>query len=366
MRCDDFICLGRTVPEESKKYGAKVCMAGLSSELHGLLRVYPLPVVNPIRARHECVLEVQRNRQDSRVESWKLSGRGEAIVSVSPRPVLDHECLASALGPFRVRSIVELNDRRLSLGVLHLLNPRGFYRQRSGISHPDQGMLFEIADECFGAGAIDVCPYIEFWDDDAKRHELQIREWGCYEWIRKERARASQLWDNLHLREGKMIWAVVGNQANRRTSWLIIKTFIVRTETQRQFFADDDVDGCEPAAAGERLTPIAGDDGSWHTAAMITEGQRYARYLLSPEFDVLRRRVRERSGGVCERCHVSSAQAIHHLTYDRKYNEQVGDLLDVCHDCHRSIHGLDRAQVGTGRRVRAARMTGEGPRIRNG
>jgi hypothetical protein len=236
MRCDDFICLGRTVPEESKKYGAKVCMAGISQELGSLMRVYPLPVVNPIKARHECRLELERNHQDSRRESWKLRDRFESVLSVSDRPTLTNDRIAAVLKPHLARSIDELNDRRLSLGVLEMCGgAAGFFRERSGVNHPDQGTLFDVADECFGAGAIDLAPYIGFWDADGNRHDLQIREWGCYEWIRNHRPEASKLWDNLRIGDGTT-WAVVGNQANRRTSWLIIKTFTIPTTTQAELF----------------------------------------------------------------------------------------------------------------------------------
>ncbi len=236
MRCDDFICLGRTVPEESKKYGAKVCMAGISPELGILMRVYPLPVQNPIVARHQCVLELERNHQDNRRESWKLRDQGSGILSVSPRPVLDGEMIAAALRPFLVRSIEDLNEKRMSLGVITAEQPRGLFRERKNGVHPDQGMLFEIADEVFGAGAIDLAPYIEFWDQDSRRHELQIREWGCYRWLQKERHRASQLWDNLRLGASPQTLLVIGNQVNRRTSWLIVKTFNVVPVLQGSLF----------------------------------------------------------------------------------------------------------------------------------
>ncbi len=42
MTVEDFVVLGRTVPEDSQKYGKKVCMAGYSPSLSQLLRVYPL------------------------------------------------------------------------------------------------------------------------------------------------------------------------------------------------------------------------------------------------------------------------------------------------------------------------------------
>lgn len=235
MRCDDFICLGRTVPEESKKYGAKVCMAGVSPEVGSLMRVYPLPVQNPIQIRHQCVLELERNRLDSRRESWKLSDRSAKII-VSHKPVMTKETIASYLGDYIVESIDELNNRRMSLGVIELIQPQGFFRERKGVVSANQGMLFEITDKIFGAGSIDIAPYIGFWDQTGKHHDLQIREWGCYEWIRKHRNEAYLLWKNLKLDRNEPLWAIVGNQANRLTSWLIISTFTIPSETQQELF----------------------------------------------------------------------------------------------------------------------------------
>ena len=235
MRCDDFICLGRTVPEESKKYGTKICMAGVSCELGSLMRVYPLPIQNPIHARHQCVLELERNRLDNRRESWKLSDRSAKII-VSPKPVMPKETIVSHLGPYIVGSIDELNDRRASLGVIELIQPQGLFRERKGISNPDQGMLFEVTDEVFGAGSFDIAPYIGFYDQVCKRHDLQIREWGCYEWIRKHRDQATCLWKNLGLDRNEPVWAIIGNQVNRRTSWLIVCIFTIPYEMQHELF----------------------------------------------------------------------------------------------------------------------------------
>ena len=73
MRIDDWCCLGRTVPEESKKYGKTVCSVGYSEELRAFMRVYPLPIRCEIKQRMLCQLELVRNPSDSRNESWKLT-----------------------------------------------------------------------------------------------------------------------------------------------------------------------------------------------------------------------------------------------------------------------------------------------------
>ncbi len=82
------------------------------------------------------------------------------------------------------------------------------------------------------------------------------------------------------------------------------------------------------------------DDGTWQTDAEISEQERYARYMTSREWAIRKRPVKERSGGVCERCKINPSTAVHHLTYERIYRERLEDLQDICEACHSFIHGL--------------------------
>lgn len=54
----------------------------------------------------------------------------------------------------------------------------------------------------------------------------------------------------------------------------------------------------------------------------------------------IREVVFDRCYGICERCGISEARAVHHLTYARWNKERASDLLGVCHRCHRIIHKL--------------------------
>lgn len=45
-------------------------------------------------------------------------------------------------------------------------------------------------------------------------------------------------------------------------------------------------------------------------------------YYCSREWGLLKRAVHERSGGICERCGVNDAAAVHHKTYIRLFHEQ--------------------------------------------
>jgi hypothetical protein len=67
--------------------------------------------------------------------------------------------------------------------------------------------------------------------------------------------------------------------------------------------------------------------------------EKYAAYLCSREWSVLKEAVRERSGGVCERCTSNPMDHVHHLTYARKYSEELVDLQACCKQCHEFIHG---------------------------
>jgi len=69
------------------------------------------------------------------------------------------------------------------------------------------------------------------------------------------------------------------------------------------------------------------------------EKEKYAAYLCSREWCEKREAVRARAKDKCERCHVLPMNACHHLTYKRKYNEQLEDLQAICTQCHEFTHG---------------------------
>jgi len=220
MRVDDFICLGRTVPEESRKYGHKVCMAGVSQELRSMMRVYPLPVQNNVRMRRSYCMELERNKLDSRHESWKLADRVHIEeVSTKEMPYAD---VRGVVAPYFSSSIAELNERRASLGVIIPTAVSGRFETRPGVASSLQGTLWDDLDDTFGANAIDLIPRLEFHDTDGW-HDLQLREWGCYEFLRRYRHRADELWKALALSDASRQPAlVVGNMCHQRTVWLIV------------------------------------------------------------------------------------------------------------------------------------------------
>jgi len=225
MRIDDFICLGRTVPEDSKKYGRKVCMAGYSDELRSFVRVYPLPVVTPIRQRSLCRLEVTRPNHDSRIESWRLARESDDFGIVEVADQIKIPDLVVRFEKSLSCSIAELNSKRLSLGVIRPCRIQPLFKSAGIVTDPDQKLLFESAADLFGEEATRLMPYIRFTDEGGS-HELQVREWGCYEFLRKNPENTSALWEALRLGNDKNdYFFVVGNMCNRRNVWLIISIY---------------------------------------------------------------------------------------------------------------------------------------------
>ena len=66
----------------------------------------------------------------------------------------------------------------------------------------------------------------------------------------------------------------------------------------------------------------------------------YSRYLKSPEWRALRRRLYKDRDGRCEDCgkNLRGKYHAHHETYARVGNEDLGDLVLLCERCHQKRH----------------------------
>jgi 5-methylcytosine-specific restriction endonuclease McrA len=64
----------------------------------------------------------------------------------------------------------------------------------------------------------------------------------------------------------------------------------------------------------------------------------YSDYLRSSHWHQLRYEVRQRCGGVCERCGRRRMTDVHHRTYVRLGHERLSDLRGLCRRCHKRVH----------------------------
>lgn len=230
MRLDDAIVLGRTVPEASQHYGTRVCMVAYSEELGRLLRVYPLLIDTPLRSRYQATLELMRNSDDNRQESYKLRDAVTSIYGVSSQPQWTTGQVCDLADTMHCASIAELNRQRRSLGFIALRGtPVLTFKGREESPQGPQLALFEefvqdLRTTNFWAGKdYPAVPYVTFQDGEGS-HTLQLREWGTFEYLRKHQFQGAGLDKALHLRSpGEQWYALVGNMAHRRNVWLVIQ-----------------------------------------------------------------------------------------------------------------------------------------------
>lgn len=74
--------------------------------------------------------------------------------------------------------------------------------------------------------------------------------------------------------------------------------------------------------------------------------KKYKAYLLSDEWRNLKIDLIQQRGYKCERCNKKTKLIqVHHLTYERIYNENQEDLILLCGICHQKAHGLIKEKV---------------------
>ena len=61
-------------------------------------------------------------------------------------------------------------------------------------------------------------------------------------------------------------------------------------------------------------------------------------YFCSEDWSAKRNLVRQRAGGICERCRKKNIKNIHHLSYKNFGDEKLEDLWGLCKECHDKIH----------------------------
>ncbi|AFO91729.1 hypothetical protein D1822_09875 [Phaeobacter inhibens] len=75
------------------------------------------------------------------------------------------------------------------------------------------------------------------------------------------------------------------------------------------------------------------------TANLEIEGYaNHEEYLASDKWAVKRRAVMERDSQRCQACLTRDATEVHHLTYDRIFEEPMFDLVAICRRCHEKLH----------------------------
>lgn len=227
MIIEDFTMLGTTVPEPIKSDGrVSVCSAGFSAEL-GLIRIYPLARSGVPNRWNTYRVPLEKNPKDNRKESWKLKAdrQGAAFEHINQVFAqvgqMKPSYRADALRGCIVGSIAQANAKKMSLAILHPQICDIDYDFNPESPDSPELKLFEVGDapKQQGSKRFPYIPRLHFNDEDG-HHHLQVRDWGCYEFMRKYPYRHRELPKALRLTEYSSL--LVGNFNQHRNSWLII------------------------------------------------------------------------------------------------------------------------------------------------
>ncbi len=176
-------------------------------------------------------LNLRRNDGDNRPESWRVADESHPTTTEWNRaPEVTTTGVLKWLRSRKVPSIKMLNTCKLSLGVLHIPADKweGFAVERSTKKTTEvHASLFEdLAHQPSEVNRAKYAPYIRFKDEDGE-YDLQVREWGAYLLLSNPKYvdKPDALWTANGYKRGCDLTLVIGNMANHRNNWLIIKTF---------------------------------------------------------------------------------------------------------------------------------------------
>lgn len=70
----------------------------------------------------------------------------------------------------------------------------------------------------------------------------------------------------------------------------------------------------------------------------------YKRFLKTDYWEAVRAAVIQRDGNRCTKCGSTKRLQAHHKTYAHHGKEHLylGDLVTLCHDCHKAVHKTQR------------------------
>lgn len=244
LTIDDFVMLGKTVPEPSRDGRVFVCSAGYSPTLRSLIRIYPLSRYDAPPTWSISTVTLERNTSDSRHESYRIRGdrslgahdhinrafRITGEVKRNRRAELLKRCVFPSIAEANARPAGYGTDR-MSLSILHGIGYELEFEHNPDSPESPQVALFDapygVDVPEFGAKRFPYVPKLRF-HDAAGPHRLSLREWGVFELMRRnnylvdmsEGERRQYVRGALHLDPTCSL--LVGNQANARTAWLVI------------------------------------------------------------------------------------------------------------------------------------------------
>lgn len=222
----EYIPIVRTIPENTKD-GLYTCTIGYSPQL-GFIRVYPMPI-QKLKIWGRYSIEVERNKRDSRKESWKLSSysRHEGFVGFEQDCIYlgdySRDLIINLAQSMAYPSISKLNDDRKSIGFILSDKVNARWDKNERFINTSQINLFEDVElPGFAKYTKDSRHYesrITFVDGDGT-HDYQLNDWQYYEYQRKHGSGSEAF---RHVNNKGTMLLFVGNLHHHRSTWMCLK-----------------------------------------------------------------------------------------------------------------------------------------------
>lgn len=223
-----YVVLAKSIPEYSKRDQTLfTCSLGYSPEL-GLIRVYPLPII-AMNKWDVYEIQVERNKYDTRNESWKLSSysRKENWVGLAEDAKFLYKAnkgsIINSISYYCKESLKDLNENKYSIGLIKIKNYR-IYWDTNGryIDNKQLGIFEDVEIEDFTKYTKDTKDKEAriYFKDRLGEHDLQYNEWQVYEYQRKFKATEGAF---RFMKDQNML--LVGNMHNHRNVWIGLSLF---------------------------------------------------------------------------------------------------------------------------------------------
>ena len=232
----DLVILGRAAPEEMRDGRQTVCTGAWSPE-KGFIRLYPISPEDNLFSRWDVVnVEVERNSNDMRHESWKIKGRKRnqrekvEIIGQYPR-----EKWATLMHNLENACVNEINEAKRSLGIISPESINLYYEDWEDDDHPSkQSKLLKERDELKpdNRGEFDKNIKIKYTCPDCTNkqgyHDHPLLAWEAY-MGQKNTSSCDELADNFRFNDKKYChWFFVGNMNQFKRSFMVISVIRVK------------------------------------------------------------------------------------------------------------------------------------------
>lgn len=242
IHLENIVALGLAVPEQISDGRKTVCLAAYHEDLR-LIRIYPCRADMGLNRWRKFSAYVERNPQDTRMESFKLVGSKDQwdSLSVTTGSLLsrtDRAILLDKIVNSTGSCVKEINSIRFSLGLIKPYAIHDVYLADNPtyLKPIQHGIALMEADGWVKTKAnYPFQPRIKYQcTPTCPGHDQSILEWGAFEWMRQNPGREHQLIDNWRLRDANYHhYLLVGNQASHRNSFVVINLINVKREMSK-------------------------------------------------------------------------------------------------------------------------------------